>query len=262
MLDENSATTSLPSRAGEQLLEGVDDLDLRAREALAIDVGAVGKQRQHAARAELREAVQVEVLAVDRRLIDLEVARVDDRADRRRDGQRHAVGHAVRDADELDGERPDGDDVARLDRLQPIAGVDAVLLELRLDQRQRHGRAVHGPVERGQHVRHGADVILVAVGEDQRLDLVAPRLDVGEVRNDQIDAELVGVRKHDAGVDEDRGVLPGHRHHVHAELAEAAQRDDLERGRRHDRYSGLIHRIPAKATALQFFDRVARPGGR
>ena len=32
---------------------------------------------------ELREAVQVEVLAVDRRLVDLEVAGVDDRADRR-----------------------------------------------------------------------------------------------------------------------------------------------------------------------------------
>ena len=70
--------------AGEQLLERVDDLDLRAGEALAIDVGAVGEQRQHALRAELGEAVQVEVLAVDRRLIDLEVAGVDDRAGRRR----------------------------------------------------------------------------------------------------------------------------------------------------------------------------------
>ena len=75
----------------------------------AIDVGAVGEERQHALRAELGEAVQVEVLAVDRRLIDLEVAGVDDHADRRRDRQRHAVRHAVRDADELDRERADGD---------------------------------------------------------------------------------------------------------------------------------------------------------
>ena len=42
------------------------------------------------------------MLAVDRRLIDLEVAGVDDDADRRVNRQRHAVGHAVRDADELD----------------------------------------------------------------------------------------------------------------------------------------------------------------
>ena len=167
MLDENGRDHELALRAGEELLERVDDLDLGPGESLAIDVGAVGEERQHALRAELGEAVQVEVLAVDRRLIDLEVAGVDDDADRRRDGQRHAVGHAVRDADELDRERPDGDRLPRLDRLQPVAGVDAVLLELRLDQRQRHGGAVDRAVEQRHHVRDGADVILVAVRQDR-----------------------------------------------------------------------------------------------
>src|SRR5215510_9058875 len=71
----------LASAAREDLLERLDDLDLRAREALAFDVRAVGKQRQHPPRAELGEPVQVEVLTVDRRLIDLEVAGVDDRSD-------------------------------------------------------------------------------------------------------------------------------------------------------------------------------------
>jgi len=51
-------------------------------------------------------------------------------------------------------------------------------------------------------------MILVAVSEDERLDLVASRLDVGHVRNDQIDTQLIGIRKHHAGVDEDGGVLP------------------------------------------------------
>ena len=80
MLDENVATTSLPcvlvktsSNASMTSISGPG-------EAAAIDVGAVGEQRQHALRAELGEAVQVEVLAVDRRLIDLEVAGVDDHA--------------------------------------------------------------------------------------------------------------------------------------------------------------------------------------
>ena len=163
------------------------------------------------------------------------------------DRQRHAVGHAVRDADELDRERADGDRVARADGLQPIAGVDAVLFELRLDERQRHRRAVDRAVEQRHHVRHGADVILVAVGEDQRLDLLAPRLDEGQVGDDQVDAELVGVGEHDAGVDEDGRVLPRHGHHVHAELAEASEGDDLERRRRHVRYSGLIHSEPSES---------------
>ena len=43
-------------RAGEDLLERVDDLELRAGEAAAIDVRAVGEQRQHALGAELRRS--------------------------------------------------------------------------------------------------------------------------------------------------------------------------------------------------------------
>ena len=82
----------------------VGDLELRAGEALAIDVGAVGEQRQHAGGAELGEPVEVDVLAVERRLVDLEIAGVDDDAVRRRDRQRDAVRHAVRDAQELDRE--------------------------------------------------------------------------------------------------------------------------------------------------------------
>ena len=65
------------------------------------------KQRQHAFRSQRREAVQIEVLAVERRLVHLEVAGVHDRAGRRVDRQRHAVGNAVRDAQELDLERAD-----------------------------------------------------------------------------------------------------------------------------------------------------------
>ena len=74
MLDENVATTSLPSVLVKISSKASIDFGFGPGEALAIDVGAVGEQRQHALRAELGEAVQVEVLAVDRRLVDLEVA--------------------------------------------------------------------------------------------------------------------------------------------------------------------------------------------
>ena len=62
----------------------------------------------------------------------------------------------------------------------------------------------------------------------QRLDLPATRFEVGEVRDDQVDAEQVRLGKHRAGVDDD-GRLPtrdGHR--VEAELAEAAKRHDID----------------------------------
>ena len=60
--------------------------------------------------------------------------------------------------------------VARPDRDQPRVAVDAVLLELRLDQRQRQRRAVDRAVDVRQHVRHGADVVLVPVRQHERRD--------------------------------------------------------------------------------------------
>ena len=103
------------------LLEAVDDVALRAADPLAIDVRAVAEQHQHALGAELREPLKVHVLPVERRLVDLEVARVQHDAGRRVDRHRHAVGHAVRHAQELDREAPDGDAIARADLRQPRA---------------------------------------------------------------------------------------------------------------------------------------------
>ncbi len=215
-----------PARAGEDLLERLDHFGFRAGEAAAVDVGAVGEERQHPLGAELREAVDVEMLAVDRRLIDLEVAGVDDDAERRMNGQRHAVGHAVRDADEFDRERTD---VTRSrGRTGTSSGVaKAVLAQLGLDQREGQRRAVDRAVDERRHVRHAADVILVPVRQHQRAR-AAFLLEIGEVRDDAVHAEQLGVREHHAGIHDDGRLTPGERQHVHSELAEAAERHDFE----------------------------------
>ena len=158
----------LPGRRREDLLERVLDLELGTGEPFAIDVRAVAKQRQHARAAELRESMHVEVLAVDRRLIDLEVARVHERAGRRVNRQRDAVGHAVRDAQELDLAVADANALPRLNGNQPVARIDAVLVELGPQQRERQRRAVHRSVDQRPDVRHAADVILVPVRQEQR----------------------------------------------------------------------------------------------
>ena len=164
----------------------------------------------------------------------------------------------MRDADELDAERANRDALPRLDGLQPIAGIDAVLFELGLHEGECHRRAVHRSVKQLEDVWDGTDVIFVPVGQNQRLDVVAPRFDKAHVRDDQIHAELVGLGEHDTGIDEDRRVLPGHRHHVHTELAEAAQGDDFESRWRHDGHSGLIH--SGLASRLDCPNHIADPG--
>ena len=82
MLDENAATTIFPLVLVKNLLECVDHVEFRAGESLPIDVGTVAEQREHAPAAELGQTVNIELLAVEWGLIELEVAGVDDRAGR------------------------------------------------------------------------------------------------------------------------------------------------------------------------------------
>ena len=74
-----------------------------------------------------------------------------------------------------------------------------------------------------------ADVVLVAVGEEDRPHLLAPLDEPGEVGGDDVDAERL-VGEEDAAVDDrdPAGGLDGEA--VHAHLAEAAERDDADRG--------------------------------
>ncbi len=79
----------------------------------------------------------------------------------------------------------------------------------------------------GEQEGDAADVVFVAVGEDQAADVFAILLEVGEVGGDDVDAQEFGVGEHHAGVEHDDVVAIADGHAVHAELAEASERDDL-----------------------------------
>ncbi len=211
----------------EHFLERVLDFQLRPREAAAVDVRAVAEQRQHAGAAEFGKSVHVEMLSVDRRLIDLEVARVHDGPGRRVHRQRDAIGHAVRDAQELDLAVADAHALARLHRHQAVARIDSMLFELRPQQRERQRRAVHVAFNQRPYVRNAADVVLVAVRQQQRRRPRLALLQVRQIRYQQIDARQFRTREHDAGIDDERRLIGRHRHRVHAEFAEPAERDHL-----------------------------------
>ncbi len=139
---------------------------------------------------EPRERPQVGDPAVERQLVHLEVARV----------QHGAGGGAHRDGERVRDRVVHGDELA-LEHAEPLGltladrerdGRDPVLLELRLDERERELRPDERDVlTKPQQVRHGTDVVLVAVRQDDGLDVVEPLPDVLEVREDQVDAGLV-----------------------------------------------------------------------
>jgi hypothetical protein len=75
-------------------------------------------------------------------------------------------------------------------------------------------------------------VILVTVGEHNRVDLVEPLAHVLEVRQHEVDARHLGVRERQADVDDQQPAVELDTRHVAPDLADAAEEDDADRGPR------------------------------
>ncbi len=59
-----------------------------------------------------------------------------------------------------------------------------------------------GALKLGEDVGQGAGVVFVAVGDDDAPQLVAVLEDVGDIGDDQVDAQHLLFGEHEAGVDE------------------------------------------------------------
>ena len=162
------------------------DALFRARRPVLEDVGRIAHQREHAGIADRGQRLGARRFAQHRRLVDLPVAGVEDIAEGRLDQQPIAFGDRVRQRDEADLERPELDASAALDDVELDLAGQPFLLELAGDQaggeRRRKQRALQLLGEIGQR----ADMVLVAVGQDdpgQPLLLVLDELESGRMRS-------------------------------------------------------------------------------
>ena len=195
-------------------------------EARHLGVGGVGQEEVDALLAEPRERTQVGDPAVERQLVHLEVAGVEHQRGAGPDGDGERVGDRVVDRDELELEGAEGQPVTRLDLVVDRL-LEPVLAELGVEE----GEGQLGADERdvaalAQEVRRGADVVLVAVGQHERLDLVEAVSDRVEVGEDQVDAGVVLLGEEDAAVDDQQPLVVLEDGHVATDLAEPAERDD------------------------------------
>ena len=100
-----------------------------------------------------------------------------------------------------------------------------MLVELGLDQAERQLRGDHlVAVHFAEQVRQPTDVVIVTVREDDRVDAAVAQ--VADVRQDEVDTEMLDPRERQAGIDHDDLVAMLVNSHVLADLAEAAQGDD------------------------------------
>ena len=162
-------------------------------------------------------------MLVHGRGVEFEIAGVDDRAHGRCERQRSGLDDAVGEVNELHAE---GAGLVRLPGLHLAQVGDvrqAVVGQLGARQRQRERRAVDGRVYFVEHVRQGADVVFVAVGEQDGPQALPVFPQVGDVGDDDVNAEQFGVREHHAAIDDHQMAIVFEGHHVHSELAEASE---------------------------------------
>src|SRR4051795_11006639 len=101
-----------------------------------------------------------------------------------------------------------------------------MLAELDLDESQGQPGSVHRHLEVPQDVRERADMILVTVCDEERLDLAPFLEEVGGIGDDEVDSRHAFFGKHHAAIDDDNAVSVLENGHILTDLTDAAERDD------------------------------------
>ena len=219
----------LPRR--DDLAERLADEALGAGESRPLRVRRVTEQEVDAPVPDLGETADVGSQAVDRRVVELVVAGVEDPQATRLEHDRDGVRDRVRHPDELGPEGADLDGALLGPRLTQLGRLrKTVLVELRLEQPERETCPPDlGHLHLAHQIRQRADVVLVRVREEHGANPVRPLPQVCEVWEHEVDAEMLVARKGEARVDDDdlAGRLVDHQ--VLADLAQAPERRDPHR---------------------------------
>ena len=193
-----------------------------------LHVGGVGAQTQDPLLAQLTQAGQVDDLPVNGGGVDLEVAGVDDGAHLSVDGESHGVGDGMVHMDELHGELACPDALARLYGDELGGFHQLVLLQLQLDETGGEAGAVDGHVDLFEHIGDGADVVLVAVGDEQAPDPGFVLDEIRHIGDHAVDAVHVITGEGHTTVHHDDLAAVFIGGHVLADLVETAKGNDFQ----------------------------------
>ena len=215
-------------RARNQLAQNRFERAFRPGAPYSLDVGRIGKQQRDAFLAERREGFGIEFLPINRSLIDLEIAAMNDDAGGGANRERDRIGRRMRDSQWLDRKRAEREVLARLDRMQILLGaVHAGFFEAAANECQRDRAAINRDWEFAQQVRKRADMILVRMGQNDRIDGNALFAELGKIGNVDAVAEEALLGKHHAAIDDQTVPCAFEHHQVEADLPQTAKGKQL-----------------------------------
>src|SRR5262249_41078717 len=141
--------------------------------SLSLDVGAVAHQQEYAFLRCRSQARDVELLAVDRREVELEIASVHKCSDRRADDQTERIGNRVRAANKLDCEAANLYLLPRADLAHDRSIFEPELFEFPLQKSERQCRTVdHWYRQLFEDKWNSTYMIFMTVRDCQSADLV------------------------------------------------------------------------------------------
>ena len=224
--DEDAA-----GRVLDDVAQGRSDRRLGSREPGDRGIGGIREQQVDALGAEAVDGVVVRRDTVDRRLVELEVTRMEHGARRGLEEDAERCGNRMGHREERDVECAELHVLTVVD-LDERDVLDVVLGELALDEADGELRRVDGnrDVEVHEQVRKRTGVVFVTVGDDDAAQLMLVLEDICVVGKDEVDAGLLIVREHEARIEQDHVVAILEHGHVLADAVETAKRDDLQRG--------------------------------
>src|SRR5438132_7508762 len=182
--------------AGKNFIELAAHGSLTGRVAFALNVGAVLKQGQHAFFTVFGKSVKIKEPVVCGRGINFEVTGVNDHAEGRVDRQRNAIHQAVRHLNGMNTKRSYLEALTGTNLAQVRAVEETVFIQLVFDVGKRELRSPHRDVQLGENPRQGANVILVAMSQNNPADMLAV---FGEIRNfgdNDVHAQKFGLGEH------------------------------------------------------------------
>ena len=205
---------------------------LRRRIARQLRISRIRTKQQHALRPPFRQRRQVNGMPVHRSMVNLEIPRMNDATPGRVNANPHRIRDAV--AHPKPG-RPEA--LPKLNRLLRLHHMDVrrrvpcppPLVQLDRNQPMRQPRRIHRNIQLRQHIRQRANMVLVAVRNQYPPHPLRPRRQIRNIRDNQVNARHILSRKLNAAVNNDNVVAALQRHHILADLAQTAQRQNPQR---------------------------------
>ncbi|CDC25498.1 uncharacterized protein BN668_01818 [Firmicutes bacterium CAG:466] len=200
----------------------------RHSKAFAFRVGAVAHEEQYALTAQFRKTLQVDDIPVDGCIVHFKVPGMDDHTHRGLDCQRHRVGDGMVCMDEFHHHFPQFYFFAGHNGVQCGFIQHFMLSELIFQQAQCQQCAEYRHFQLFQYIGQCADVVFVTVSQHDASDFFYVLCQIGNIRNNQVNAQHIVLGERQATVDDDDIVAVFQYGHILPDLFQTAQSDNFQ----------------------------------